>query len=58
MREMYQRNVLREGEEMSQEEVINYCQSKIANYKIPRHVEFRKNLPRTPTGKVLKRALR
>ncbi|NOX96488.1 MAG: long-chain fatty acid--CoA ligase [Nitrospirae bacterium] len=50
--------VLREGEEMSREEVISYCQSKIANYKVPRYVEFRKDFPRTPIGKVLKRALR
>jgi long-chain acyl-CoA synthetase len=49
--------VLREGEKMSKEEVVNYCQSKIADYKVPHYVEFRKNLPRTPTGKVLKRAL-
>lgn len=50
--------ILREGEKMSKEEVINYCQDKIANYKVPRYVEFRESLPMTPTGKVLKRALR
>ncbi len=50
--------VLREGEKMTKEEVITYCQERIANYKVPRYVEFRKSLPKTPTGKVLKRALR
>ena len=50
--------VLREGEEMTKEEVITYCQERIADYKVPGYVEFRESLPKTPTGKILKRALR
>ncbi len=49
---------LKEGVEMTREEVIAYCREKLADYKIPKHVEFRESLPKTPTGKILKRALR
>ena len=38
-------------------EIIDYCKGKLANYKIPRIIEFREDLPKTPTGKVLKRKL-
>ena len=49
--------VLKEGCGLSESEIINYCRGKLANYKIPRLVEFRSDLPKTPTGKVLKRKL-
>ncbi len=49
---------LREGEELTEREVIRFCQEQLASYKVPRYVEFRKELPKTPTGKILKRALR
>jgi long-chain acyl-CoA synthetase len=35
-----------------------WCRDKLAGYKIPRSIEFRENLPRTDTGKLLKRELR
>jgi long-chain acyl-CoA synthetase len=38
-------------------EIINFCKGKLANYKIPRVIEFRDQLPKTPTGKILKREL-
>jgi long-chain acyl-CoA synthetase len=41
----------------SQDEIVNYCKEKLANYKIPRLIAFRQELPKTPTGKVLKRKL-
>ncbi len=50
--------VLKEGMEMTREEVISYCRKRLADYKVPKHVEFRETLPKTPTGKILKRALR
>nr|WP_321512924.1 long-chain fatty acid--CoA ligase [uncultured Pseudodesulfovibrio sp.] len=46
------------GEELSRNDVIAYCREKLANYKVPRKVEFRKDLPKTMVGKVLRRALR
>jgi fatty-acyl-CoA synthase len=50
--------VVKEGEELTEAEVIEYCQGKIGKFKIPRSVMFAEALPRTPTGKILKRVLR
>ncbi|MBI9109791.1 long-chain fatty acid--CoA ligase [Maridesulfovibrio ferrireducens] len=50
--------VLKEGQSMDRTEVIGYCREKLAGYKVPRKVEFRKELPKTMVGKVLRRALR
>jgi acyl-CoA synthetase (AMP-forming)/AMP-acid ligase II len=43
---------------LSTEDVIEHCRAMVANYKVPRQVEFRAELPRNPSGKVLKRLLR
>ncbi len=50
--------VLKRGEAMTEEEVIEYCKGHLASYKKPRSVEFVENLPRNPSGKVLKALLR
>ncbi|MBQ3059215.1 MAG: long-chain fatty acid--CoA ligase [Desulfovibrio sp.] len=50
--------VPREGEELTKAEVIAWCRSKLASYKVPRLVEFRAELPKTIVGKILRRALR
>jgi acyl-CoA synthetase (AMP-forming)/AMP-acid ligase II len=50
--------VLRTGQSVSEIEVINYCREGLADYKRPRKVTFLPELPRNPTGKVLKRELR
>ena len=50
--------VLKEGQSMDRTEIIAYCREKLAGYKVPRQVEFRKELPKTMVGKVLRRALR
>lgn len=50
--------VLREGEEQSKEEVIQYCKSNLAGYQVPKSVDFVPSLPRNPSGKVLKKELR
>ena len=42
---------------MSEDEVKKYVKSNLAGYKVPRDVEFVDELPRTSTGKVLKREL-
>ena len=39
-------------------ELIDFARSQLAGYKLPRSVELVSELPRTPTGKVLKRELR
>ena len=50
--------VLKPGQEMNQEEVINFCAAHLAGYKKPRSVEFTEALPRNASGKVLKIRLR
>ncbi len=47
-----------EGEELTEEELIEWCKGKIGKFKIPKQVVFTDALPRTPTGKILKRVLR
>ena len=43
---------------MRYDQVIDYCRRDLADYKKPRQVVFLDELPRNPTGKVLKRELR
>jgi acyl-CoA synthetase (AMP-forming)/AMP-acid ligase II len=50
--------VLRAGAEGTAEEIMSFCQGKIAGYKRPRSVEFIDELPRNASGKVLKKDLR
>jgi fatty-acyl-CoA synthase len=49
--------VLRDGAELSEEDVKGYVKENLARYKVPREVGFVDELPRNPTGKVLKREL-
>ncbi|NPV59583.1 MAG: o-succinylbenzoate--CoA ligase [Actinobacteria bacterium] len=46
------------GMEVTEEEVIEFCQGKLAKYKIPKKVVFVEALPRTATGKILKKELK
>ncbi len=50
--------VVRPGETLTEEEVIAHCRDRLAAYKVPRHVEFRQELPKTIVGKVLRKELR
>jgi long-chain acyl-CoA synthetase len=49
--------VLKNGENVTEEELNAYCRDRLAAYKVPRSYEFRTELPKTMVGKVLKRAL-
>lgn len=49
---------LKEGQHVTAEEIIAHCRGLIANYKCPRHVEFRDELPLSGAGKILKNVLR
>jgi long-chain acyl-CoA synthetase len=49
--------VLRPGQSATSDELRAYCREKLAPYKVPAAVEFRKDLPKTMVGKVLRRAL-
>ncbi|MBK7075140.1 MAG: AMP-binding protein [Myxococcales bacterium] len=50
--------VLRPGHAITGDEVADYCRRELADYKRPRQVVFLDELPRNPTGKILKRELR
>ena len=49
--------VARPGHALDAADVLAFCRERLANYKVPRQVEFRDALPRNPSGKVLKRLL-
>lgn len=48
---------LKAGEEMTEQELIDFCKERMASYKVPRNVAFLEELPKSPTGKLLKRKL-
>lgn len=50
--------VASEGEKLSEEEVSRFCREKIASYKVPRLIEFVDQIPRSASGKTLRRLLR
>ena len=50
--------VLKEGEEASADDIIEYCRQRLASYKKPESIVYTDELPRNPLGKVLKRVLR
>jgi len=49
---------LRPGHQASAEELTAFCAQRLADYKVPRQVEFVDELPVTPSGKVAKALLR
>jgi len=50
--------IMKEGQEMTAKEVIDYCETKLAKYKLPVEIEFRQELPKSNVGKVLRKDLR
>ena len=50
--------VRKDGGDLSESEVIEYAREHLAGYKIPRSVSFEEEIPRTGSGKILKRVLR
>ena len=50
--------VLKQGQTMTEKEVIDYCAEKLARYKLPVAVEFREELPKSNVGKILRKDLR
>ncbi len=43
---------------VTEDELIKYCEEKLAKYKVPKKIEFLNELPKTPSGKILRRELR
>jgi long-chain acyl-CoA synthetase len=50
--------IVKKDPDLTKEAVVLHCKSHLTGYKMPRHVEFRDALPKTPIGKVLRRELR
>ena len=50
--------VLRPQAQVAEQELVDFCRDRLAHYKCPKSVEFCDDLPKTPSGKVLKRTLR
>jgi long-chain acyl-CoA synthetase len=50
--------IVRKDPNLTRESVIEHCRTSLTSYKVPRHVEFRDTLPKTPIGKILRRELR
>ena len=50
--------VPKEGETLTEEDIIGFCKEKLAAYKAPKIVEFRDELPKSAVGKILRKVLR
>jgi long-chain acyl-CoA synthetase len=50
--------IVKKDQTLTTEEIIAYCRENLTNYKIPRHVEFRTELPKSNVGKILRKELR
>jgi long-chain acyl-CoA synthetase len=50
--------VVRKDPNLTSEELVKFCQEQLTGYKVPKHVEFRTDLPKTNVGKILRRQLR
>jgi acyl-CoA synthetase (AMP-forming)/AMP-acid ligase II len=50
--------VLKENAQATAEEIIEFCRANIAHYKAPKSIEFVKDLPKNPQGKILKKVIR
>jgi long-chain acyl-CoA synthetase len=50
--------VVKKDSSLTEEEIIAHCRENLTSYKLPKKVEFRKDLPKTNVGKILRRELR
>jgi long-chain acyl-CoA synthetase len=50
--------IVKRDEALTEDKVREYCKANLTGYKQPRVIEFRKDLPKTPVGKILRRELR
>jgi long-chain acyl-CoA synthetase len=50
--------VVKSDESLTEEELKQYCEENFTGYKRPKHIEFRKELPKTNVGKILRRTLK
>ena len=50
--------VVKKDPALTEKELKDFCRDKLTGYKLPRHIEFRTELPKTNVGKILRRALK
>ena len=50
--------IVRNDETLTEQEIIDHCRKNLTSYKVPRIIEFRRELPKTNVGKILRRELR
>ncbi len=50
--------VCKQGQNITEKELVDFCRERIAKFKVPKTVEFMESLPKSPAGKILKRKLR
>jgi long-chain acyl-CoA synthetase len=50
--------VLKQGQKAADKEIIDFCRTKLAAYKVPKVVEFRESIPKSAVGKILRKILR
>ena len=50
--------VLKAGQRTTESDIIQYCKGKLAPYKVPKLVEFRDGIPKSVSGKILRKILR
>jgi long-chain acyl-CoA synthetase len=50
--------VLKEGMQGTENELIDFCAARLAKFKVPRAIEIREEMPKSSTGKILRRLVR
>lgn len=50
--------IVKKDNSLTEKEVLEHCKANLTGYKVPKYVEFRKDLPKTNVGKILRRELR
>jgi long-chain acyl-CoA synthetase len=50
--------VIKKDANLTAEDIVKFCHEQLTNYKVPKHIEFRNELPKTNVGKILRRQLR
>jgi len=50
--------IVKKDPSLTADEIIAHCRQQLTAYKVPKHVEFRTELPKTNVGKILRRLLR
>jgi len=50
--------VVKKDPNLTAEDLVKFCQEQLTGYKVPKHIEFRSDLPKTNVGKILRRQLR